>query len=227
MHGDDVRISLNQEATVGLDNGFFGKVDTIQFVAFVVDFAFRRVHILGPLFVSFQYSPAKGHDLSAERMDRKDDTPLEAVGYTPVLVGNHQSGLLKILFLITILDGFLIESIAICEAIPQLKFANCLFAEAALGKIAPPDGLPVNMVVEYGGEIFLRPGIDNEHTVPIVASLLLFVGQLALMDLDVIFFCKVEKGIVVAQLFMFHDELHRRSSFPACETFANVFGRGD
>ena len=34
-------------------------------------------------------------------------------------------------------------------------------------------------------------------------------------------------GRVVAQLLMLHDELHSCSSFPACETFANVFGRGD
>ena len=46
VHGYDVRIAFHQEATVLLHNSLLGEIDTVQFVAFMIDCRFGRVDIL-------------------------------------------------------------------------------------------------------------------------------------------------------------------------------------
>ena len=155
-------------------------------------------------------------------MDGEHDTASEAICYAPIVVSYHQTGLLQVFSLITFAHGFFIQRIALIQAISQLELANGIFPKPALGKVTQADSPSLNVVLEQRGEIFASPRINDEHTFTVVARLLLSLGQLPLVYFNMIFLSQPAKGIKIAQLFVLHDEMHRRSPFPTSKALADV-----
>lgn len=46
VHGNDIRISFDQKATVLTDNCLFGEINAIKLTTLMIDFRFRRIDVL-------------------------------------------------------------------------------------------------------------------------------------------------------------------------------------
>ena len=102
VHGDDVRIALDQVAAVLLDDGLLGLIHAVEFVALVIDFRFGRVDVLHlhALGGGGQHTSAEGYHLAAQRVDGEDDAPPEAVAQAVVVRLVAEAGLHQILLLV-------------------------------------------------------------------------------------------------------------------------------
>ena len=79
MHRDDIRVSFHQNAAILLGDGPFGKIESVQDIAFVVDLRFGRVEVFGGLLVGPHGTGTESDDPSADAVDRKDNPSAEAV----------------------------------------------------------------------------------------------------------------------------------------------------
>ena len=107
VHGNDIGITFNQEAAVLAYNGLLGKINAIEFPAFVIYLRFRRIDILH-LYVlggSAQYTSAKSYHFSRQGMYGENDTPPETVAKRTVVLSIAQAGFYQKLFLIAFLFG--------------------------------------------------------------------------------------------------------------------------
>lgn len=66
--------------------------------------------------------------------------------------------------------------------------------------------------------------IYGKHAFAFACFLTLLVGQLTLLNLDVVFLCKVFQSLIVGHLLQFHDEIDRTASLSAAEAFAYPLG---
>ena len=100
MHGDDIGVTLHQQALVGLPYGVPGLEDAVQRIALVVNLRFGRIHILCDFLVAgTERAPAEGNDPSGKVLDREHHPFIKTVR-TPVVLTltwrQHQTGLLQI-----------------------------------------------------------------------------------------------------------------------------------
>ena len=79
------------------------------------------------------------------------------------------------------------EGIPLVEAVTQLKLADGLLPQASLGEVAQADATSLWMLMQQLLEVIRSPAVENQHTLPVVMCLLLLLGQLSLLDLDVVF----------------------------------------
>ncbi|MPM87552.1 hypothetical protein SDC9_134651 [bioreactor metagenome] len=85
VHGNHVGVTFHQETTILFNNGLFGKVDTVEFGAFVVYFRFGRVNVLRHFVVLFQNTTTKGHHFPRKGMYGKHYTTPETIGKVTIV----------------------------------------------------------------------------------------------------------------------------------------------
>ncbi|MPM28114.1 hypothetical protein SDC9_74633 [bioreactor metagenome] len=99
----------------------------------------------------------------------------ETVRQLPVVVFERESRFYQIGFVISVADGRLSESVAVIEAISQLKFTDDVFTKAPFPEIGHGDGFAVDVVVQVVGKILLRVFIYKEHAFAVIADGFFFI----------------------------------------------------
>ena len=79
VHRNDVRISLHQETAALLDNSVLRQIETVEFVALMINLRFRRIYILGHFAVRRHHASAECHDLARHGMHREYDPAVIAI----------------------------------------------------------------------------------------------------------------------------------------------------
>ena len=109
------------------------------------------------------------------------------------------------------------------ERIPQAEFFDDVVSKSPFVKIGEANGTSFGMIEERIGEIFLCESIHNEHTFALTLLLFFLFALFAFVNFDVIFLGQIFQCLIIRHLLMFHDKMHGSSSFPATETFTDVF----
>ena len=149
VHGNDIRITFDQKATVLFHNGLFGKIYAIQFIAFMINFRFRRVDVLhlDAFGGAGKHTSPESHHLTGESVYRKDDPPPEAVAQSVVVRLVAEAGLDKIILFIAFFQSFLGKGIVALGTIAQLELLDDVIPEAAAAEIGHADTLSVYVVL--------------------------------------------------------------------------------
>ena len=162
----------------------------------MVDLRVGRVHVflLHAFRTRVEQSATEGHHPAAHVQPGKDHTTGIAVAQAAVtfavalLLSRHaESCLLQELRLIARLQGCLSQSVTLLQRIAQVELLYDVVADATTAEILLTDGDTVGIVLHHLLEIVHRPLIDDKHRLALALLLLLLVGQLLLLDLDIIF----------------------------------------
>ena len=227
VHGHDVGVAFDEEATLLLDNLGLGEVHAVEHLRLVVKRAFWRVEILRHLLFRAQGAAAKSNDPARHIPNREHHPPFEEIPKRPVFALLAQPGLHEFLGRI---PGFLSsrgERVPGVGAVPNQERIEHVVPKPAFHEIAESDGLAGVGVPHLVGEPFLGPG----HR---VAEALLrrrsrdFLGRaLLLHDLDVVPLGQHPEGFRVADLLDLHQECDEASALLAREALENPLGRQD
>ena len=204
----------------------------------MIDFAIGRidiflVHTLG---TTVEHTAAKSHHLSAHAEPWEDGAPREAVEILvlPGLVASlvlvyleTQARIYQVFRIIPLLHRLVIERRALGKSETQLEFPDNVIAKATTAEILHADGPSVHVVVKNVLKIFRSPLVDDVHRLALILPLLLLVGQLTLLDLNVIFLGEPAQGIGISHLLQLHQEVDGISALAAGKTMADAPCRGN
>ena len=186
VHGNHVRVALNEVATVVLDDGSLGKVKTIEFVALVVNTRLGGVDVFGQFLVAGEDASAKGHHLARNGMDGEDDAAMIAVEQAAIVGLVAKARFLQELGTVAFGNGCASHSIAVGEAVAELKLANDVITKTALAEIRLTNGHPVHVVVQEVYEIIARPFVEHKQALALGGLRLFLIGEFALLDFDAV-----------------------------------------
>lgn len=229
VHGDDVGLSFDHVDAVLLGDGTFGLPDAVELMVFVEHLGVGGVDIfLVDTFRTFVEDTCReAHDLTAHACPGEDDTAGETVDELAALRLVTEAGGGEKLSFVTFPFGCRSKKETVGEVVAEVELLDDVIAETAGAEILQADGLTVGMVVEQILEIFLCPLVDDEHRLALRLFLFLFIRQLALMDLDMVFLREPAQRLGIGELFVLHDERHGITAFATAEAVAGAAGGGD
>ena len=111
--------------------------------------------------------------------------------------------------------------------VTQAEGADGSIVETALLEIGQTDVLTGLRLMQLPLEIGASPLVEHEHRLALGLRLFLLVGELLLMDFDVVFFSQVTQRLGVAELLMLHDEIYRATALATSKALANALGARD
>ena len=189
MHGDDVGVAFHQEAEVLADDGLLAQIEAVKLFFLGIDGRFGRVLVLDAdtLGGGVEHPSAEGHHFPAQCVYGEDDAAVETVHQLPVVALEAQSGGEQEFWLVSPCLGLAGERVLLRRTVAQLEFLDDVVAESARTEIGHADGPSVHGVVELFLEEVVGPFVDHEHALAFVLCLFFFVGELALLDFDVVF----------------------------------------
>ncbi|EJX09692.1 hypothetical protein EVA_02195 [gut metagenome] len=227
VHGDHVGVALHKETLVLLDDGMFGKVEPVEFVALAVDFRFGRVDVFRQLLVAPENTSTEGNDLAGDGVYGEDDTAVVAVDESPIVGLVAEASLKEVFGIETLSDGGIAHRLLSREGEAQLEFVDDVVAETTLAEVGHADGDTVGMVVEVVAEVVACPFVEHEHAFAHRGGAALLVGLFLLLHLDAVFFRQPFQRLGVGHLFMFHNEVDRIAALSAGKAFAELLGWGN
>ncbi len=98
------------------------------------------------------------------------------------------------------------------------------FVYATLAEIGQSDVAAVGGIGKVAFEMIHGEIIRFHHSLSLIHLAAFLVGNLMLLNLNVIFFCKVAQRLPIRELLMLHHKIYRAATFTATETFADSFG---
>ena len=194
----------------------------------MVDLRVGRVDIflLHALRGGIELSSAESHHFSAHAYPGKDDTTGKTVYQLVVVfpaVADARLG--EELLLIAFLLGFARQGIAVGEVEAEAELTDDVVADASFAEILHADGHTVDMVVEDVLEVVGSPLVDDEHRLALALRLAFFVGELALLNFDVVFLRQPAQCLGIGHLLVLHDEANGVASLSAGEALTDATSR--
>ncbi len=141
----------------------FGLIQTVQFLAFAVDYRFRRIDILCHGLVAAQGAPAEGHDFARYAVDGIDDTPLETVIDVASVIAYAKSGFDKIFFIVAFGDGCFEERVSLLDRVTEVKTADHGVVDASFPEVGKSDLTPVGCVCQVVLEVLQGESVHRKH----------------------------------------------------------------
>src|SRR5664280_488450 len=123
-------------------------------------------------------------------MNREHYPAAEPVEQT-ILVLNGKTCLHKKVLFVSIPDGLFRESITFFETVTNLKFLKSILPEASFFEICKPNGYSFICMKKIFSELPGSIRRNNKKALPFILFFKLFLRELFLNNLNIIFLCKV------------------------------------
>ena len=114
------------------------------------------------------------------------------------------------------------EGLSVGQIVAQLKRPDDIVTEAARAEILHTYGNTVGIVVEQVLKVFPCPLVDDIHRFALALSLALAIGELSLVNLDVVFLGQPAQSLGVGHLLVLHNETDRVTSLATTKTVAGA-----
>ena len=192
----------------------------------MVDFGVGGVDVflLHALGGGVELATTEGNHLAADVKPGEDSTAGKTV-VDAALTANGESGLLKKLVLEALAAGLATHRVATGEGKAQLKLLDDVVADAATAEIGTPDGLTVDVVLQYLMEVATSPLVDDEHRLAIRLLTLLLVAELTLLYLYVILPGQPAQRLGIGNLLVLHEKVDGVAALAAGKALAYLTGR--
>ena len=110
------------------------------------------------------------------------------------------------------------------STISQLELLDNVIPKTTVTEISHTDATAIYMVLQYILKVVACEVINNKQTFAFALHKLFFIAQLPFLNLDIVFLGKVSQSFRIRHLLVFHDEVHRVSTFATRKAFAKPFG---
>ena len=219
MHGDDIEVSLDKDATVLLHYGLLGEVEAIEVVALVVYLTLGRVYIFGSFGIVLQYTSTECNDLARYGMYREYYTSPETVLQAAVVGAVADACLGDEFGVVSCCHSLFGKTVAALKRVAQAELLDCLVAQASVAEIVQADSLSFLAFMQSVDKVLQCILVDDEEAFAYALLAFLLVGHFAFLYLYMIFLGQPPQCVGVAELFMLHNEVYGLASFAASEAF--------
>ena len=222
MHGDHIHVALDKDTLVFFHNSLLGLIQAIKFTAFAVDKGFGRVHVFGHLLILAQSTATEGHHLAGDGEYGIHHPRLETVIQVTAVRADAKPRINQIFFIQTRFLGCVQQVIAFVKRISEMESLYCPVVDASFPEICQSYLPTVSSVLHIVLEMSHSEIIGRHHPLAVVHLASLIVGDVVLLNLDVIFVGQPPQSLPVGELLMLHDEVDRTATLAAAETLANA-----
>ena len=139
MHGDDVDVAFDEVTFVGAAYGVSGLVESIEDMAFVVDFGVGGVDVFSGLFFFGEDAATETENTAGDTEDGEHDAATETV-VTFAVFEDGEAGFFEDSVGVAVASGMVGEVVPLVKTIAEAEGFDDFVAETSLVEIGESDG---------------------------------------------------------------------------------------